>query len=621
MKSKATAPSGIMLYAKSSGLTSFSSLWSIKHALGTDKVGHTGTLDSFADGLLVVLSGSLTHIVPHITGFRKTYLAVVCFGSETDTLDPTGDVVGIKDPVTRQQLESVLPGFTGALLQTPPLYSAVHVDGVRSSDAARSGKEVHLDPRQIFVYKNSLLDFKEATEEDRHSYALLEITCSKGTYIRSLARDIALALGSLGHLSALRRTEVGPFKLSDAACTDGMEEFTIERGIRMEKKFQEEKKKLQIPLIGSKKKKRIPDSEEKILDIRNHFMTFNSELALKCGFDVDVIKPNFIKSYLNGRPLSSKMFDRLHVNVDERFAQSNGSTKEIAVFFPDGNFAGMIRVSDSDRLFYGFVVPPPKKELAVFSWEDIVSNRFPVSMLKRGTAISCGSFEAIHCGHLEIIDFLKTRSEFACGVVTFSSRIKKGASLMSLKQRLEIFGELGLDFVIVVDFTESFSQMQGIDFVRILVQKCSMKVMAEGRDFTFGARGACSMRDLKSFSSKFGFEVYECNDVNYDGQKISSTRIRDLVSQGNFLLVHKMLKRPYAIDCSGLSWKETDGRFSCNVPQDLLVPGAGVYDVVSCFSDRTVLHSVLKVECGKFDLNLPTENYARKLEKIVFQQS
>ena len=140
MKSKATAPSGIMLYAKSSGLTSFSSLWSIKHALGTDKVGHTGTLDSFADGLLVVLSGSLTHIVPHITGFRKTYLAVVCFGSETDTLDPTGDVVGKKDPVTRQQLESVLPGFTGALLQTPPLYSAVHVDGVRSSDAVRSGK-------------------------------------------------------------------------------------------------------------------------------------------------------------------------------------------------------------------------------------------------------------------------------------------------------------------------------------------------------------------------------------------------------------------------------------------------------------------------------------------------
>ena len=95
MKSKA-APSGVMLYAKLSGPTSFSSLWSIKHALGTDKVGHTGTLDSFADGLLVVLSGSLTHIVPHITGFRKTYLAVVCFGSETDTLDPTGDVVGKK---------------------------------------------------------------------------------------------------------------------------------------------------------------------------------------------------------------------------------------------------------------------------------------------------------------------------------------------------------------------------------------------------------------------------------------------------------------------------------------------------------------------------------------------
>lgn len=85
-------PSGIVPFAKQSGLTSFSSLWSIKHALNTEKVGHTGTLDSFADGLLVVLSGSLTHLVPHVTGFKKTYLAVVCFGTETDTLDPCGIV-------------------------------------------------------------------------------------------------------------------------------------------------------------------------------------------------------------------------------------------------------------------------------------------------------------------------------------------------------------------------------------------------------------------------------------------------------------------------------------------------------------------------------------------------
>ena len=92
MKSK-SAPSGIMLYAKSSGLTSFSSLWSIKHALCTEKVGHTGTLDSFADGLLVVLSGNLTHLVPHVTGFTKTYEAIVCLGKETDTLDPTGEYV------------------------------------------------------------------------------------------------------------------------------------------------------------------------------------------------------------------------------------------------------------------------------------------------------------------------------------------------------------------------------------------------------------------------------------------------------------------------------------------------------------------------------------------------
>ena len=248
--------SGVMLYAKTPGITSFSSLWSIKHALKTEKVGHTGTLDSFAEGLLVVLSGNLTHLVPHITSFTKTYQAVVCFGKETDTLDPTGDVVKTGAAVSKEQIEVALKKFTGAVLQVPPVYSALHVDGKRASDLVRGGNEIHLESRQVFVYKNELLDFKESSENDACSYALLEIVCSKGTYIRALARDIAYSLGTCAHLCALRRTKVGPFELKDAACFGELKEFSIENGIQNAFYFQNEKEKIHLPFEQKIKKSR-----------------------------------------------------------------------------------------------------------------------------------------------------------------------------------------------------------------------------------------------------------------------------------------------------------------------------------------------------------------------------
>ncbi len=345
-----------MLLAKTPGLTSFSSLWSIKHALGTDKVGHTGTLDSFAEGLLVVLSGHLTHLVPHITGFKKKYLAVVCFGVETDTLDPGGIIKATSPAVAKDDVERVLPKFTGAILQVPPVYSALHVDGKRASDAVRSGADIQMEPRQVFIYENRLLDFRASTGDDPCSYALLEITCSKGTYIRALARDIAKELGAVAHLSALRRTEVGPFKLEDAACFGSLNEFTIENGIKNDRHFADLRDN--PPVVTEKKFAK--DSDEKVLDIKNHLLTFTPDLAFKCGFKVDLLKNECVKSYLNGRPLHGGMFK--WVDRPEGFQESEyNSDNEIAVFYEDYSFAGMI-VRGEFKLTYGFVVPKKVEE-------------------------------------------------------------------------------------------------------------------------------------------------------------------------------------------------------------------------------------------------------------------
>ncbi len=282
MKNK-NSVSGIMLYAKTPGPTSFGSLWSIKKALSTDKVGHTGTLDSFAEGLLVVLTGSLTHLVPHITGFSKTYQAVICFGKTTDTLDPSGKILKTGPIPEREDIEKTLESFKGPVLQVPPVYSALHVEGKRASDLARDGKEVKLESRQIVIYDIKLLDFSAP-------YALIEVNCSKGTYIRALARDIAVSLGTEAYLSALRRTRVGPFKLEDAACYNELKPFTIENAIANDNIFSHGK----IEKSGKK------DSLEKIYDIRSHFLTFTSELAFSLGFKADVLKEEYKKAYLNG---------------------------------------------------------------------------------------------------------------------------------------------------------------------------------------------------------------------------------------------------------------------------------------------------------------------------------
>lgn len=144
---------GIVLLSKRTGETSFSSLYNVKKALGTKKVGHTGTLDSFASGLLVICTGKLTKLVSNITEFDKTYEAVLKFGEETDTLEYTGSVIKKTDLPDLAKLEEVLQKYKGEMLQKPPIYSAIHIDGKRASDLARKGVEADI-PKEKSIYLN-----------------------------------------------------------------------------------------------------------------------------------------------------------------------------------------------------------------------------------------------------------------------------------------------------------------------------------------------------------------------------------------------------------------------------------------------------------------------------------
>ena len=189
----------------------------VRRLAGQKRVGHAGTLDPMASGVLPILLGRATRLMDFVQSGRKHYVTTVTLGSATDTDDTEGTVIA-ESPiptVSAASIEAALHAFRGDILQTPPPYSALKVAGQRAYDLARRGEAVTLAPRPVTIDALTLLGFDPTHLE-------LEVVCSKGTYIRALARDIAHELGTVGHMSALRRTSVGPFSVAEAHSPDAL---------------------------------------------------------------------------------------------------------------------------------------------------------------------------------------------------------------------------------------------------------------------------------------------------------------------------------------------------------------------------------------------------------------
>jgi tRNA pseudouridine55 synthase len=203
---------GALLVDKPGGVTSHDVVASVRRLARQRRCGHTGTLDPFATGLLVICLGKATRLARFVSGASKSYLATVRFGFSTDTYDRTGDVVGIRTdscPDARE-LESSLRGFRGVQEQLPPLFSAKRIDGKRSHRLARAGVVVKPVPARVEVFELELLDLVPPR-------ARLGLSVSSGTYVRSLAHDLGERLGCGAHLEELRRTRIGPFTVEEAS--------------------------------------------------------------------------------------------------------------------------------------------------------------------------------------------------------------------------------------------------------------------------------------------------------------------------------------------------------------------------------------------------------------------
>jgi len=219
-RKKGAAVHGWVIVDKPSGVTSTQVVGAVKRVFDAQKAGHAGTLDPMATGVLAVALGEATKTVPYAMDAEKTYRFTATWGEGRDSDDAEGAVTETSPVRPRvSEIEAALAQFTGEIVQVPPAYSAIKVQGERAYDLARDGEEVVLEPRTVFVRSARLLNQPDA------SHSEFEMVCGKGTYVRAWVRDLGRALGTVGHVSALRRMAIGGFSVGDAIPLEKLKSF------------------------------------------------------------------------------------------------------------------------------------------------------------------------------------------------------------------------------------------------------------------------------------------------------------------------------------------------------------------------------------------------------------
>ena len=453
---------GIINLKKSSGVTSFDCVAAVRKILGVGKVGHAGTLDPEAGGVLPVLIGKATKLSDVFLQMPKRYKGKILFGKATDTQDIWGDVTEEVSSVslTQEDFENVVMSFKGPSLQVPPIFSALKVGGKPMYKYAREGKTVEAEARPIEIY--DIIPGKLIKKENNLE-AEVDVTCSRGTYIRTLIYDIGRKCGIPSCMSALTRCAYGPLKIEDA--------ITIE----------------ELEHLG--------------------------KTALM--------------------PCETILKDMKHVNL---------SDKEYKEFVSTGKWEEERK--NGIVLKYG-------DELTAVLIEGRSNIFMGLTEKKKATGVALGNFDGIHKGHQKLFETLRSeclRKDLDPFVYTFYKTCKKDFAIMTNRERITMLNGNGQYGVVAEDFTEEFKSLSPEEFAKkILVDKLNAKLVVIGYDYTFGKDRAGNAETMTEIGKKLGFETVVVPEVLIDGEKVSSTRLRNALSEGRTDEYFKLTGRYYTV--------------------------------------------------------------------------
>ena len=551
---------GVLVLAKPPGPTSHDMVGLVRRLSGTRRVGHGGTLDPFASGVLPIFLGLATRVVEYHMGDDKAYRATVCFGARSATDDRDGELVpGDGPPPTREQVVEALAAFRGSIEQRPPAFSALKVGGRRAYQAARQGQPLELAPRSVQINRLDLVEW-DGSEPDRPT-AVLDVECGAGTYVRSLARDLGDVLGCGAYLGALTRTRSGPFRLEAAhgldevrsAATDGPAGLAgltlpIDAGLEWIPTATLAEEEVVAAGRGQQVKPAVRPQAEQGATLR---LLDASQALVGIG------------SWRAGRIVPEKMF-----------VVPGSTSREPATAAAEGSG----RPGEPRLQFARAGVP-----------HEVVPGVDHLRPEFGRLYVAVGVFDGLHRGHLYLLRELRhaaARAAARPAVITFDAHPEEvvlglaPALLCDPDERLVRLAAAGAEVTVVQHFDHSLRTTTYRDFVARIRDRVDLAGFVMTPDAAFGHERQGTPEALTALGKEEGFGVTIVHSLLLDGEQIRSSEIRKRVAGGDLSGAGRLLGRPLSVvgRLEEGAAEEAPRRLGFDLPVTL--PPDGNYDVL-----------------------------------------
>ena len=557
---------GILVLAKPPGPTSHDMVALVRRLSGTRRVGHGGTLDPFAAGVLPVFLGLATRLAEYHMGDDKAYRATVCFGASSPTDDRGGELVPGDGPApTREAAEAALVGFRGSIEQRPPAFSALKVGGRRAYQLARQGVALELAPRAVKINRLELVEW-DGSDPDRPT-AVLEVECGAGTYIRSLARDLGERLGCGAYLGALTRTRSGPFRLENARSLDAVRAASAEGPVALAA--------LTLPMdAGLEGIPAAPLTDEEVAAAsRGQQVRPTHRPQVEQGATIRLLDPREelvgIGSWRAGRIVPEKMFV---------VPPSVGGANAVASAAAPGK-AAEPGARGEPRLQYARAGVPHEVIAGVDELRPELGRLY----------VAVGVFDGLHRGHLYLLRELRhaaARAGARPAVITFDAHPEEvvlglaPALLCDPDERLVRLAAAGAEVTVVQHFDHSLRTTTYRDFVARIRAHADLAGFVMTPDAAFGYERQGTPETLTALGKQEGFEVTVVHSLLLDGEQVRSSEIRRSVASGELAAARRMLGRPISVTGRVVEGAGVPDKVTLRFDVPVVLPPAGRYSVL-----------------------------------------